>query len=291
MQEKKESLNHKMYELTNNWSEIAPLLKKLLRPHGGTIQEWRQLFINVHVAMGLLWNKDACFGFLDNIKVEINIATKEARDRIVNRDDECLLQAYTKEWDDFFIKCGIVYRAFRRLDEALKRNNSSAKTNINDEQDNIVRKLMLDTWSETVFSDIRERLQNSAMKLVEAERNGESFDPQLVIAVRESFVNLCSDQTEPLKIYYTHFEKPYREASKQFYGKASQEYESNNGIVNYMSWADVRLKEEQRRAEKYLESREQCFSVNYLMDDLVTVLVQNYQTQIFGEYTGMIERK
>ncbi len=29
--------------------------------------------------------------------------------------------------------------------------------------------------------------QNSAMKLVQAERNGESFDSQLVIGVRDSY--------------------------------------------------------------------------------------------------------
>ena len=88
----------------------------------------------------------------------------------------------------------------------------------------------------------------------------------------------------------THFDKPYREASKQFYRKASQEYERNNGIVNYMSWADAKLNEEQRRAEKYLQPGEGCFSVNFLMDDLATVLVQNYQTQILDVYAGMIER-
>ena len=31
------------------------------------------------------------------------------------------------------------------------------------------------------------------MKLVHNERNGEAFDSQLVIGVRESYVNLCSN--------------------------------------------------------------------------------------------------
>ena len=47
--------------------------------------------------------------------------------------------------------------------------------------------LMLDTWNTTIFTHIKERLQNSAMKLVSAERNGEAFDSQLVIGVRESY--------------------------------------------------------------------------------------------------------
>ena len=48
-------------------------------------------------------------------------------------------------------------------------------------------KLMLDSWNGGIFSDIKSRLQSSAMKLVHAERNGEGFDSQLVIGVRESY--------------------------------------------------------------------------------------------------------
>lgn len=49
---------------------------------------------------------------------------------------------------------------------------------------------MLDSWNESIFSDIKQRLQDSAMKLVHAERAGEAFDSQLVIGVRESYGNL-----------------------------------------------------------------------------------------------------
>ncbi len=46
---------------------------------------------------------------------------------------------------------------------------------------------MLDSWNQSIFSNIKHRLQDSAMKLVHAERNGEAFDSQLVIGVRESY--------------------------------------------------------------------------------------------------------
>lgn len=46
---------------------------------------------------------------------------------------------------------------------------------------------MLDTWNESIFCNIKNRLQDSAMKLVHAERLGEAFDSQLVIGVRESY--------------------------------------------------------------------------------------------------------
>ena len=46
---------------------------------------------------------------------------------------------------------------------------------------------MLDSWNQSIFADIKTRLQGSAVKLVQAERNGEVFDSQLVIGVRESY--------------------------------------------------------------------------------------------------------
>lgn len=52
--------------------------------------------------------------------------------------------------------------------------------------------LMLDTWNESIFSNIKNRLQDSAMKLVHAERLGEAFDSQLVIGVRESYGMSCA---------------------------------------------------------------------------------------------------
>lgn len=49
--------------------------------------------------------------------------------------------------------------------------------------------LMLDSWNQSIFGEIKQRLQDSAMRLVRAERNGEAFDSQLVIGVRESYGN------------------------------------------------------------------------------------------------------
>lgn len=51
---------------------------------------------------------------------------------------------------------------------------------------------MLDSWNQSIFNEIKQRLQDAAMRLVRAERNGEAFDSQLVIGVRESYGNKLS---------------------------------------------------------------------------------------------------
>lgn len=42
---------------------------------------------------------------------------------------------------------------------------------------------MLDSWNRSIFMNVKDRLQESAMKLVQLERNGEAFDSQLVIGI------------------------------------------------------------------------------------------------------------
>ena len=48
---------------------------------------------------------------------------------------------------------------------------------------------MLKSWNESIFSEIKLRLQEGAMHLIQQERCGEAFDSQLVIGVRESYGN------------------------------------------------------------------------------------------------------
>lgn len=74
---------------------------------------------------------------------------------------------------------------------------------------------MLDSWNRSIFMNVKDRLQESAMKLIQAERNGEAFDSQLVIGVRESYVNLCSNNDDKLEIYRSNFENAYLQATSE----------------------------------------------------------------------------
>lgn len=71
------------------------------------------------------------------------------------------------------------YFIFKQKTTTSHNSNSTKKASPTD--DSIVRKLMLDSWNRSIFMNVKERLQESAMKLIQAERNGEAFDSQLVI--------------------------------------------------------------------------------------------------------------
>ena len=75
-------------------------------------------------------------------------------------------------------------------------------------------------------------------------------------------VNLSSDVEDKLKIYRTNFEKAYLEATESFYKLKAPQYLQANGVQNYMRYADAKLKEEETRAIRYLETGWGCTSVS-----------------------------
>nr|XP_046182542.1 cullin-5-like isoform X6 [Oncorhynchus gorbuscha] len=266
---------------------MRPIVLKLLRQESVTKQQWFDLFSDVHAVC--LWDDKGPAKIHQALKEDILDFIKQAQARVLShQDDTALLNAYIVEWRKFFTQCDILPKPFCQLEITLMgKQGCNKKSNV---EDSIVRKLMLDTWNESIFSNIKNRLQDSAMKLVHAERLGEAFDSQLVIGVRESYVNLCSNTDDKLQIYRENFEKAYMDSTERFYRTQAPSYLQQNGVQNYMKYADVKLREEEKRALRYLETRRECNSVQALMECCVNVLVTSFKETILAECPGMIKQ-
>ncbi|KAM7131367.1 cullin-5 isoform X2 [Mycteria americana] len=274
-------------QFEDKWDFMRPIVLKLLRQESVTKQQWFDLFSDVHAVC--LWDDKGPAKIHQALKEDILDFIKQAQARVLShQDDTALLKAYIVEWRKFFTQCDILPKPFCQLEITLMgKQGSNKKSNV---EDSIVRKLMLDTWNESIFSNIKNRLQDSAMKLVHAERLGEAFDSQLVIGVRESYVNLCSNPEDKLQIYRDNFEKAYLDSTERFYRTQAPSYLQQNGVQNYMKYADAKLKEEEKRALRYLETRRECNSVEALMECCVNALVTSFKETILAECQGMIKR-
>uniref|UniRef100_A0A8D3BA17 Cullin-5 n=1 Tax=Scophthalmus maximus TaxID=52904 RepID=A0A8D3BA17_SCOMX len=254
------SINKGSLQFEDKWDLMRPIALKLLRQETVTKQQWFDLFSDVHAVC--LWDDKGPAKIHQALKEDILDFIKQAQTRVLShQDDTALLKAYIVEWRKFFTQCDILPKPFCQLEITLMgKQGSNKKANM---EDSIVRKLMLDTWNESIFSNIKSRLQDSAMKLVHAERLGEAFDSQLVIGVRESYVNLCSNPEDKLQIYRDNFEKAYLDSTERFYRTQAPSYLQQNGVQNYMK---------------------------YLMECCVNALVTSFKETILAECPGMIKR-
>ncbi|KAK6636642.1 Cullin-5 [Polyplax serrata] len=271
----------------DKWPGMRPIILKLLQQEPVTQKEWQDLFYSVHITC--LWDDKGPPKVRDALKDDIMNFIKQAQQRVLaHEEDQALLKAYIAEWRKFFTQCNYLPTPFRQLETSLGAKVTPVAKKPTTEE-SIVRKLMLDSWNQSIFCDIKQRLQDSAMKLVHAERNGEAFDSQLVIGVRESYVNLCSNPDDKLQIYRENFELAYLHATLVFYKMKAPQYLEANGVQNYMKYADAKLREEEQRAKKYLESSSSSSSVEVINACCVNALVSTFKATILAECAGMIK--
>ncbi|XP_008553140.1 cullin-5 isoform X1 [Microplitis demolitor] len=269
------------------WPSMRPIILKLLKQEPVTQGEWQDLFYSIYTVC--LWDEKGPHKLRDALKEDIMDFIKQAQQRVLaHQEEQALLKAYIQEWRKFFTQCNYLPTPFRQLESSLagKTSSGSGVQKKNQSEESLVRKMMLDSWNQSIFNDIKQRLQDSAMKLVRAERNGEAFDSQLVIGVRESYVNLCSNPNDKLQIYRENFEAAYIETTESFYWVKAPEQLHAHGVEHYMRYAEAKLREEELRAQKYLEPNSS--SVQLLTDCCVKVLVATFKAAILGECPRMI---
>lgn len=278
-------------QVSNAYEKLSqqkkPLINNCLFLH--LFSEWQNLFCEVHTVC--LWDEKGAQKIRDSLEDLIMTFIKQAQSRVlVAREDQSLLKAYIVEWRKFFTQSSILPLPFGQLETSLQNKSSSHNsTNSSSKKINFdesgVRKLMLDSWNQSIFMNIKDRLQEAAMKLVHAERNGEAFDSQLVIGVRESYVNLCSNAEDKLEIYRENFEAAYLNATAEFYRLKGNEQLQQSGVQSYMKYADAKLREEESRAKRYLEA----VSSSALGECCVKVLIESHMNEILAECKTLIE--
>lgn len=105
-----------------------------------------------------------------------------------------------------------------------------------------------------------------------------------ILGVRESYVNLCSSIDDKMQIYRENFEAAYIQSTEMFYKLKGPEQLAANGVQAYMRYADNKLREEEARAQKYLEA-----GSNAVIQCCVKVLVGNTLPILLAECAPLIK--
>lgn len=300
----------------DRWPSLRPTVLKLLKQESVSKTEWHDLFYGVHLIC--LWDEKDRTRIYECLQEDISSYIKQAKANIMaQREEQALINAYIIEWRKFFTQSNYLPLPFRQLELSKAASNSQSSNSSNSasaaaagagssstgaansasgtgssssqkastQGEALVRELMLNLWNVGIFKDITFRLQESAMKLVQAERNGDAFDSQLVIGVRDSYVNLCSNQQDKLLIYRENFEAAYLKTTADFYRLKANEQLQANGVQSFMRYADTKLREEEARAQRYLEPS----SFDALKAACVSVLVNDTLPILLAECTPLIK--
>lgn len=280
----------------SEWSEAALVVRNLLYQKNVTKGQWQNLFTTNNRLV--TWAEDGSSRLLKELNREVCSRVKNAA-KIINNchDEDSLLRVYINEWNNFsFILRYLPFPFIFIENDKKARNNANKESNANpnsNSSDNHVKRCLLENWNKYVFSAISQKLLNSSMKIVESEREGFSVDSQLIIGVRESFVELSKKgselaESDRLEFYRENFEKKFLETAERFYKQNTSQVMEEGGVRAYMVYADKKLTEEEHRGRKYLNTSTKE-SLDKFMDQCVKVLVVEYQDSLLMECLSLIK--
>ncbi|MCP9262715.1 Cullin-5 [Dirofilaria immitis] len=270
-------------DFDKEWTEARSTVISLLNQRGVSKVQWQELFAIVHRICA--WIEGGGDMVRRELEAEVHRYILTAEKRIMQHEEEnAILRVYISEWTKFYTQTEYLPKPFSYISEqknvVLKSKNSVKEASV------MVSSIMLNDWGQTIFASIKHKLQNAAMRLVELERNGEAFDPQLVIGVRQSYVSLNLNIEDSLIVYKDNFERAYIDDTERFYKSRAPQVLASEGVQSYMVYADTKLGEEEVRGRRYLESTTD--SVEKLVERCVKVLVVQFQEQILAECPTLI---
>jgi cullin 1 len=117
-------------------------------------------------------------------------------------------------------------------------------------------------WKINFFQHVQSqntKLAGAILRLIERQRNGETIDQSLVKKVVDSFVSLGLDDADinklSLDVYKDHLESPFLDATEKYYKAESEAFLAENSVSDYLKKAEERLREEEDRVERFLNTQ------------------------------------
>ncbi|VDK66123.1 unnamed protein product [Onchocerca ochengi] len=271
-------------DFDKEWTEAKSTVISLLNQRGVSKVQWQELFAIVHRICA--WIEGGGDMVRKELEAEVHRYILTAERRIMQHEEEnAILRVYISEWTKFYTQTEYLPKPFSYISE--QKNLTLKSKNPVKEAGVMVSSIMLNDWGKTIFVAIKHKLQNAAMRLVELERNGEAFDPQLVIGVRQSYVSLNLSTEDSLAVYKENFERAYVDDTERFYKFRAPQVLASEGVQSYMVYADTKLGEEEARGRRYLESTTDSVE-KVLVERCVKVLVVQFQEQILAECPTLI---
>ncbi|KAL7280169.1 hypothetical protein ACG7TL_006588 [Trametes sanguinea] len=156
--------------------------------------------------------------------------------------DEALLRYYAQEWDRYTTGANYINRLFTYLNRHwVKRERDEGRKGVY-----------------PVYTSKDQKLAGAILRLIERQRNGETIDQGLVKKVVDSFVSLGLDESDINKVSYEvyreHLEAPFLDATEKYYRQESEKFLAENSVADYLKKAEERLREEEDRVERYLNT-------------------------------------
>lgn len=251
--------------------------------------EWQASFYDVYKIC--MWNGPAAYRLKERLKQVIQNYMSVERQKLDDRGHNSLslLKAYIAAWQRFmyfYVYIPLPFTPLERYFAVKGKSNPSADSSAPKKTDleRFIQFTLNEMWIDTIFNDYGSQLVTYAVMMVTAERDNQVYDPDIIVTIKNSCVQLGIFFHDKLYFYRNNFERIYVFQTMEYYRKESFEYYYKKGVIAYMQWAYNVFKDETDRANRYLEPH----SLSKLITALVYIIVTNFKTHMIEQFTELL---
>lgn len=201
-------------------------------------------------------------------------------------EDEELLDYYNNSWQRYVLGAKYLDHIFSYLNRHWvkhQRDEAGRKSNVHE-----VNTLCLVLWRDHMFMALKDKIIAVLLDQIKRHRDGEIVAIHRLKEVITSLVEIGLDdqnnKRSSLVFYSTNFEKPFLDATREYYTREAKEFSNNHGVVAYMRRVYTRLQEEQQRVNFFLYP----LTEEKLLATCEEVLIKNSAEIMQNEFLGLL---
>ena len=177
-----------------------------------------------------------------------NLLTSYLMDRKITnkgKSPDMFLKEVVLKWQNHKLITRWLGKYFTYLDRYYTEYNEKDKLNANG----------LKRFFKEIYVPILAEIREAVFDRIQRERMGEAIDRVLLKEAISLYVEMVGEEGEgSLSVYTYDFEKPFVQASGEFYRREASRWVAEDSATEYLKKAEKRLKEEAARAQSYLHS-------------------------------------
>eukprot|EP00123_Amoebidium_parasiticum_P012952 comp21677_c0_seq1/m.30526 comp21677_c0_seq1/g.30526 ORF comp21677_c0_seq1/g.30526 comp21677_c0_seq1/m.30526 type:complete len:741 (-) comp21677_c0_seq1:329-2551(-) len=260
----KATLTRQRVDFEKTWASVRHNVEAVITCQGVDKVSWMDVYTDIYKLCTA--NPSPYYEALySRLKEFLQKHTERIREEVLAGDN--LLAAYNDKWRVFQVGAECLQAIFQYLNknwvEKRRKDADSARTTLYtpsltpaaSEPPMEVAQLALHIWKVTLLDPpIKKKLVHDILREIHNDRNGEMVTDSVVQGVIQSFVHMNKFNTKkPEELYQETFERPFLEATAEYYKRESALFLADNDCAAYMRKAEQRLKEEELRSQKFID--------------------------------------
>ncbi len=197
------------------------------------------------------------------VSEQVKLHLRSVGETVAQSSDDNLLQTLNQAWDKHTNTMVMIHDILMYMDRTYVKQQKK------DHVYNLGLKIFLSEIAR--HPQVKDRLLELLLHKIERERAGEVIDHSLLKNILAMLVALgVNFNAHTREVYQQDFEKHFLQATAQFYLSESQDYIVKNTCPDYLMKAEQRLKEEEERLARYLDSSTESKLISIVQKELIS---------------------